>query len=224
MGQGYQRFSFPTIKNSARADYYFEIQVVDGQGAKLFAAPGETYLNGALYLDQSAQDAQLAFRLAYDRVEFGMGLFSEVLHWVWYLILGGWLFILPGWALLQLLLGEDWSKRDWTEKAALATGAGVALFPVLLLWSKLFHLRLGSVYIWVFPAAAAIYLAWKTENCSLRGRKPGGSQKPADLAYKFNLSCRYSVDFLFQVLGNPRRRCTLMGQLIPAHDDRATDC
>lgn len=163
-GQGYQRFSFPTLKNSARADYYFEIQVEDGQGAKLFASPGETYLNGALYLDQSAQDLQLAFRLAYDRVEFAKGLFSEILGWVWYLVLGGWLFILPGWAILQLLLGEAWSKRDWTEKTALAAGAGVALFPVLLLWSKLLHLRLGSATIWVFPAAAAAYLAWKNRK------------------------------------------------------------
>jgi len=184
-GQGYQRFSFPALKGSARADYYLELKVEKGPGVNIYAAPGEIYLHGALYQDRVPQDLQLAFRLAYDRLELGSGLLSDGLQWLWILLLGGWLFVLPGWALLRLLSDESWSRRPWAEKAALAAGAGLALYPVLLLWLSLLHLRLGNVMIWVIPIIAVITLAWKNYAGFSAGLKTGLRWRKDDFTFSF---------------------------------------
>jgi hypothetical protein len=176
----YQRFSFPALKDSARTYYYLDIQVESGSGARISVSPGENYLEGALYQDQAAQDLQMTFRLAYDRVEFGIGLIREVLGWGWFLILAGWLFVLPGWALLKLCLGDFWDKRRWSEKAALAAGVGLSIFPVLLLWLDLAHLRLGDLFIWIIPAAAVVYLAWKNRGWYAARLKPMPGFSPRD--------------------------------------------
>lgn len=160
----FQRFIFPALKDSAKADYFLSIQIERGAGAILSVSAGDSYLNGALYQDQTAQDMQLAFRLTYDRLEFGFGLLGEAAGWGWYFLLAAWLFILPGWAILKLTLGDTWERRRWAEKAALAAGVGAALYPQLLLWLDLFHLRLGNIFSWLFPAASAIYLAWKNRS------------------------------------------------------------
>jgi hypothetical protein len=181
----YQRFVFPALRGSANADYYFEIRVESGPGAVFAAASGERYLNGSLYQDQAAQDAQLAFRLAYDRWEYGAGLLKEFLGWGWFLILSGWLFLLPGWGILALCLGDAWDKRWWTEKLALAVGVGLALYIILFLWLNIVHLRLGPVMIWVLPLAAAGFLAWKNRSRLFQNARAGLLWPPEHRAEDF---------------------------------------
>ncbi len=182
-GAVYQRFTFPALTGSARTYYYFEIQVESGPGVAISASNGESALDGAMYQDQEPQDMQLAYRLAYDPPALLFGLAGEALQWIWFLLLAGWLFLLPGWALLRLSLCSLWAKWGWAEKTALAAGAGLALYPALLLWLHLMHLRLGNVLSWALPAASLVYLVWAGRGHFANLPKIRLRQKPGSLAF-----------------------------------------
>jgi hypothetical protein len=56
--------------------------------------------------------------------------------------------------LLSLLM-PDWRAQLWTVRLALATGAGLAIYPLLFLWTDLVHLHLGPLYAWL-PGLAGL--------------------------------------------------------------------
>lgn len=144
---GFFRFRLPTQPGSARQDYFASLELQGNGSAWAGSAPGEAYLNGALYRDQVPQDAQLAFRLVYDPWEAARGLLGEGLGWLGRLAAAGLLFVIPGWALLNRLL-PGWKGLVWGEKFGLAVGASLSLYPLLFLWTHLAGLQLGPLYAW----------------------------------------------------------------------------
>lgn len=75
------------------------------------------------------------------------------------LFLGLFLYILPGLALLSWF----WKGRplSWGEKLGLASGLGVALYPILFLWFYVFGLAPGSLYAWIPGVLAILALLWR---------------------------------------------------------------
>lgn len=75
------------------------------------------------------------------------------------LFLGLFLYILPGLALLSWL----WRGRalSWGEKLGLASGLGVALYPILFLWFYVFRFAPGAFYAWIPGALAIFALFWR---------------------------------------------------------------
>ncbi len=57
--------------------------------------------------------------------------------------------------------GEGLAMRNPTVRLALAAAAGLALYPILLLWTRLAGLHLGRAYALLPGAAALAWLAWK---------------------------------------------------------------
>lgn len=163
---GYYRFYFPKNSHSGLEDYYFGLELTDADRVELGSAQGDTYLDGAQYADGQPVDAQLAFRLVYDPLQLLTGLFHEGVSWLGILIASCFLFILPGWALLSWVL-DNWTECRWLEKVALSAGVSVALYPVLFLWAKLFHLRLGAMFAWGPPVIALLYIIWKYRKMRL---------------------------------------------------------
>ncbi|GAB4578137.1 MAG: hypothetical protein Fur0022_08700 [Anaerolineales bacterium] len=145
--------------NSAHTSYFLSLET-EQTSLSLFAAPGNTYLNGSAYQNgEPLPDAQLAFRLVYDPVQMGLGVIKEVAGYVGILFVGLFLFIVPGWALLAAFW-RGWDELDWMEKLAVSAGVSVALYPVMLLWAYVVGWPLG---VW-FATPAGIgtaFLIWK---------------------------------------------------------------
>ena len=108
---GFYHISIPPQRHSTQQDYYLHLRI-KGQGSvNVGTAPGDSYINGALYRNLQPQDSQLAFNLTYSPRLLAMGLAGEVFTWLGYLLAAAFLFIIPGWALLGWVEREDRGKR-----------------------------------------------------------------------------------------------------------------
>lgn len=155
----FYRFGFSPRDDSFKHAYYFLLDV-EGEGSvQVAAAPGDVFLDGALYQDGNPVDAQATFRLTYDPVRLGLGLLSLGASWLGFLAISVFLYVFPGLALLTLLW-RDGPRVSWGEKLGLAIGISVALYPLLLLWTHLVGLQLGALYAWIPPLASLAFLVW----------------------------------------------------------------
>lgn len=166
---GFYRFSFPTRPESADQSYYFELEYAGEGRVKAGRAPVNAYLDGAAYRDGDPMDAQLSFRLAYAPWPYALGSARQLLTLVLAAALALVLLALPGWALLALLL-HGWDGRGWGEKLGLAGGLTLALYPLLLLWTAVAGVRLGSLYAWLPAGLSLAILAWRN-----RGWRPAAA-------------------------------------------------
>lgn len=98
---------------------------------------------------------------------------SLALEFILSLLLGLFLYILPGLALLSWF----WRGKplSWGEKLGLASGLGVALYPILFLWFYVFGLAPGPLYSWVPGALAICALLWRYRK-NLRKRPSWGAK------------------------------------------------
>jgi hypothetical protein len=156
---GYYRFNFNPQAGSAFKDYYLQIDLETSDGyIEAGSGPGDSYQDGAMYQDGKPLDSQAAFRLAFDSQAMLLELLGEGFNWLVLLLAALFLFLVPGWALLELLW-PAWKGYRWTEKAALAAGTSLGLYPLLILWTSTLGLRPGAVYAWLPPIAGALFLA-----------------------------------------------------------------
>ena len=161
--QAYYRFDFPPQSDSQRKDYFLQVEL-EGEGqVQIFTAAADSYLDGALYENHIPQDAQLGFRLEYDRKSYLLGLSQLAIGWIGVLFVGIFAYILPGWALFSLFW-RGWDELNWCSKLGLSGGLSLAIYPLLLLWTDLVGLHLGPFYAWVPPIAALLALAWKNRD------------------------------------------------------------
>jgi len=160
---GFYSFYF-TPQSHSFHKYYYAFLEIQGQGSiQVGSASGDTYDNGALYQNGIPAEAQAAFQLAYSRRRAGLGLIQEMLTWAGLLLLGVFLFVLPGWGLLSLIL-PGWVERKWPEKLGLAAGLSLAIYPLLLLWTNLIGLHFGAGYAWIPPLVGMGMLIWKNRH------------------------------------------------------------
>ena len=157
---GYYAFQFSPIEHTTLQDLFIQVSYTGDGSVQLGAAGGTAYLNGALYQNSIAQNAQMAFFLDYSALIAALGLFKEGLWWALYLLMAVFLFVLPGWALLSGLW-SSWNKLHWTERLGLAAGASLPLYPAFMLWMSLLGIRLGALYAWLPPVAGGAFLLWK---------------------------------------------------------------
>ena len=161
--EDYYKFDFLPQRDSQRKDYFLQVDV-EGEGqVQIFTAEADSYLDGALYENQIPQDAQLGFRLEYDRKSYLLGLSQLAIEWVGVLFLGIFAFILPGWALFSLLW-RGWDELNWCSKLGLSGGLSLAIYPLLLLWTDLVGLHLGPIYAWLPPIVGLLALVWKNRK------------------------------------------------------------
>ena len=156
---GFFRLSFAPLRDS-HGRYYHALFEMAGEGAiQVGAAPGETYLDGALYRDHRPLDAQMAFRLAYDPRWTLLDLGWAAMGGTGLLLVAGLLYVVPGWALLAWLWPAD--RLSWAERLGVAAGLSLALYPLLLLWTDAVGLHLGPLYAWLPVTAGLVAIAWR---------------------------------------------------------------
>ncbi|NCC33651.1 MAG: hypothetical protein EOM24_16785, partial [Chloroflexia bacterium] len=68
------------------------------------------------------------------------------------------LFVIPGWGLLRCW--RESTRLTWLEQAALASGIGLALYPLLLLWTRSLGLSAGAFYAWGPVALGLLVMGW----------------------------------------------------------------
>lgn len=198
----FYRFAIAPQVSSSSQDYYLLLQV-EGTGTVLVGrASADTYLDGAAYLNGSPTDGQLTFGLDYEPIQMLMGLGGEALGWLAMLLAAAFLFVVPGWALVEVLLGPG-NPLSWPEKLGLAAGTSLALYPVLLLWTDLLHLHLGPAYAWL-PGSVGILVLVARRLRGLKSQTPGDragsggrsvSIRPVDLAFLAVLGLIFLVRF-----------------------------
>jgi len=198
---GNLRFRIPAQDRSARQDYYLQIKY-EGQGSlRLARGPEDAYLDGALYQNDTPRPLQLTFRLIYDPQLAVMGLLTEVVNWIVWLLAGVWLFIVPGWSILNAAL-PVWHPLPKGVKTGLAIGFSLALYPLILLFSGLIGLQLNNLTAWLIPGVCCLVGAWaylrRRGSSSEQASSPVSrhSQEPlADLALIVLLSVIFFTRF-----------------------------
>jgi hypothetical protein len=156
---GFYRFTFPPQDHSSLRDYYFKCRVVGEGRLEMGVGPGESYLEGALYQNDQPRDAQSVFRLAYDPAWLIRGLAQEAVHWLGIMGIALLLFVLPGWSLISMF-GSRLELHSWAEKLGVAVGVSLALYPVLMLWTNLLGIYLGSGLVWITLTASLTALVF----------------------------------------------------------------
>jgi hypothetical protein len=158
---GFYRFSFPALRESHSRYYYAFLETTGESQVLVGKGPGDAYLDGALYWNHEPLDAQMAFRLVYNPALMALELAGAAVRGGGLLAVAGLLYVVPGWAMLELLWHEPLS---WAEKLGLGAGLSLALYPLFLLWTDLVGLRLGSLYAWLPVLAGAGTLIWRNRN------------------------------------------------------------
>lgn len=160
---GFISFPIPIQKSSFNTAYYLEIYTDDYpddyQTIKIASASGNAYLNGSMYQNGAPIDSQLSFRLVYNFTEAIFGILIEIITWLFYLLVSIFLFILPGWAIMRLLIWRV-SKHYWEEKIAFACAVSLAIYPILFLWSDVFGIKAGHFLAWLPASLALAYLSF----------------------------------------------------------------
>ena len=156
---GFYRFIFSPLPHS-HGRYVYAFLELQGRGSiQVGAGPGNAYLDGALYRDHQPLDAQMAFRLAYDPRLLLLDLGWAAVGGLGLLGMAGLLYVVPGWGLLEWLWPGE--RLSWAEKLGIAVGLSLALYPLLLLWTDLVGLHLGSLYAWLPTAGGLAALVWR---------------------------------------------------------------
>jgi hypothetical protein len=154
-------FPLPVQPESFQKDYFFLLELVGSGQVAVGTAPGDVYLDGALYVDETPQAMQMRFNIDYSLPHLIIGTVLHVLNtWVPVLATGIFLYILPGWVLLRLLWREE-SPLAIGEQLALAGGISLAMYPVLVLWTNLVGLQLGAWYAWLPGGIALCWLLYR---------------------------------------------------------------
>lgn len=145
---GFYPVTFAPQLASPPADYYFTIEVMGSGAVVLGGAPGANYLDGARYHNGLPDEGQLAFHLLYASPAAYLGLAAQLGQWGLWLLAGGWLFVLPGWAMLTLI-GSRFDSLSIAEKFTLAGGLGLALYPVLFVLADVLKWPMGAWWAWL---------------------------------------------------------------------------
>jgi len=160
-------FNFTPQSTSRRLYYYVMIEIKGEGSVQVGSAGGDTYLDGARYLNSAPQDGQLTFQLVYSIRRLSLGLLREFATWGGVFFVGIFLFILPGWGLLRLLW-HGWDALNLFEKIGLSSGVSLVIYPIFMLWTGLVGLRIGLLYAWIPPIAAIGILLWHNRKLFTR--------------------------------------------------------
>jgi hypothetical protein len=154
---GFYRFGFSPIHTSHSQSYYAHLEA-SGEGVGLALTGGEAYLDGAAYQNGQPLDAQATFRLVYAWGPLVGDLLWAAVQGLGLLAAAALLWIVPGWALVERLWPE--AGLCWAERLGLAAGAGLAVYPVLVLWTHVVGLHLGAWLVWLVVGGSLLALLW----------------------------------------------------------------
>jgi hypothetical protein len=163
---GFYGFSFESIEDSNLQSAYFDLTIHGDGSVNIGTSPGNSYLDGSLYLNNSPKNLQLTFNLIYNPMQLVFGLIKEGFSWVVYLLIGFFQYLLPGLAIVHLVYLSDprMTMRNWAFLIPLSTGVGLAIYPVFFLITDLLGLHLGSFNAWLLPFVGLVLIIWRQRS------------------------------------------------------------
>jgi len=156
----YLEFIFPYPLNSYLQDYYFEISIQSNGKVYFGGSDLFSYEDGSLYINSQPVDAQLSFIPLHDPFYLMIGLVRQGFDWVLWLLAAIYLFALPGYAILRLLIKQKW-EGNWQLKLSISLALGVSIYPILLLLEDLPGLKIGALNAYIPGALSSIYFMGK---------------------------------------------------------------
>lgn len=156
-------FVFSPPLNSYLSDYYFELTVKNKATVIFGSSHLSSYEDGSAYLNDQAIDAQLFFVPLHDPALIFRGLLKQGFEWFLWVLVAIFLFVLPGFAISDLLLQKQW-KEIWQLKLAFSLSVGISIYPLLLLIEDMLGLKLGRINAFMLGGASSLYLIslwWK---------------------------------------------------------------
>lgn len=154
---GYYLFPLPVERDSYDRAYFFQLKLSGEGQIRVGTANGAAYLDGAFYQNGTPRDQQITFQLAYDPTNLIRGLVEESLIWLLWLFASFILLALPGWAIFSILY-RDWDLLHWAEKIPLSIIAGLAFYPLLLIWTNLAGIKPGIFAAWLPSVFSLVYM------------------------------------------------------------------
>lgn len=140
--------SFPVQQNSYYKSYYLHFET-SGSAVQLHGRNEDVYPQGTAFADGIPIATDLAFRSTYDYDS--QAIFQDLLAWsscAGLLLPLAASLILPGWILLDI----TGLKRRYlvSEQLALSVGLSLAITPILMLWTTIFHIHLSRISLfWI---------------------------------------------------------------------------
>lgn len=161
------RVDLPALPDSHGERFYLEVTWPQGS-VFIPLGPGDAYQEGAAYLDGQAQEAQLVFRLTYDRGAAALGLLQRLVTSLPGGVVAILLLVLPGLALTAWLLPAG--AVDVAGRLILSVGLSATLFPLVLLVARaLGGPRLGPAGVWLLLITCAALVLWRAWPALRRG-------------------------------------------------------
>ena len=162
-GNRYYRFDFPYVSDSTE-EYYYLFLEIDGAGSvQVGNGSADSSLNGAAYVDHQPVEAQLSFKLDYDRPAACLEIFRRFIPWLVDILIMLIVFTIPGLALLSLVW-SGWTDLYWSIKLVLSVGVSYTIYILIVLYSAVFHLQLGIWYELLPVIAGAIVIFWRNQQ------------------------------------------------------------
>jgi hypothetical protein len=158
--QRYYNIVLPVQKDSFNRSYYIKLAIEGNGKLTIGTGPSNAYYYGSLFLNDNPVNGHMAFNLDYSKKFALIGILIQAVEWVKWLFLAFLVFIVPGLAILNLLLPK-FSFYTWIEKVGLAAGTSLAVYPLLILWSSTLHLFIGNFIVWFIIGVSFIYLLYK---------------------------------------------------------------
>ena len=177
-GRRWVSLAWPGISVAAPRAYKLEIHPPADHALRVGQGFPDTYVDGSFYFEGEPVAAQLTFRTKYSRI----ALAGELLEWLWaqmqIVFVAFLVFLLPGWGLLAWLRQppEGDLLYGWPARLCLASGLGIAFYPLLFSWMDLLGLHLGAGTLAIAAAFALLSLLIRT---LLLWRDPGPSGLPS---------------------------------------------
>lgn len=167
----YHSFRFPPVPGSAGRSSYFFLESPTsrpGDAITTWHSPDDVHAGGQMYLQGNPQGGDLAFKTYYTYRHKAIlrDLYTGTMASLRLVPLVILLYLLPGYALLQLLAPD--LRLNLSERLALSLGLTLALMPSALLMASLVSLRLGRLMTVLLLAGAGLIALWRTNFSILR--------------------------------------------------------
>ncbi|NJP04908.1 MAG: hypothetical protein HC837_04370 [Chloroflexaceae bacterium] len=199
---GWYHFAFAPLPDSHNRDYYAQLTLNGSGQVAVGGAAGESYLHGARYIDGQPEDAQISFRLVFDSTQQWLDVLTRsVVVWLPLILMAALLYLVPGWALL-VWLWPTARRPGWPTTLGLAAGLSLALHALLLLWTDLVGVHLGSLYVWLPSVLGLLALVWWYQLWQVRQRLADAwnwlqaQPRWADLALLLLLAMTFAIRLL----------------------------
>jgi hypothetical protein len=155
--EGFYNFDFRPQPDSFRKYYYVFLEFRGEGNLWLASAPGNEYLEGALYVNHQAQNRNLSFNLNYQSGYAFLDFGREVLYWGYLSSVAIFLFVVPGLSIVSWM-SPRWKIQNWYSKVIIGIGLSLGTYPVLYLLSNLVGLKPAATLAWIPGALGSIIL------------------------------------------------------------------